>query len=78
MLVSVIARFLSDEGRARSEPALVDVCELLLGFGNDAEGNSSVQRHGIDLDVEALAILVGPCGSDAGEKALLPSRSRTW
>jgi len=48
----------------------VDVGELFLCFGRDAKCDSSVERYGVKLDVEAFAIALGPSRADSREEAL--------
>src|SRR5258705_6842517 len=69
MVVDCMGCFLSRKRRRTLRSALS--VELVFLFGRDAERDASVERHGLDLDVEALAVGVLPCGPDAGPEALL-------
>src|SRR5271154_5267541 len=43
--------------------------ELLLFLRSDAEADAAVERHAIELHVEALAVLVLPCGAYPREES---------
>ena len=45
--------------------------QLFLFLGGKTERDATVQRHGVELDVEAFAVLVRPRSSDAGKIAFL-------
>src|SRR5689334_21484786 len=44
---------------------------LILFLSGDSQGETSVEWHSVDLDIEAIAVLVWPRGTDAGENAFL-------
>lgn len=43
----------------------------VLLLGGHPQGDAAVERHGVDLEVESLAVLVGPGGADAGPEAFV-------
>src|SRR5580698_7275906 len=43
--------------------------ELLLFLRSDAEGDAAIERHAVELDVEALAVLVLPGRPNTGPEA---------
>src|SRR4051794_9200678 len=68
MLKFVMILFLS-EWWAEPKPRPVDALVLFLrGY---AECNAAVERHCFKLNVEALAIGVGPCSANSREEAFL-------
>ena len=51
----------------REGRAVMPARERLFGLlGRDAKADASVQRHGFNLDIEALAVGVLPGAADAG------------
>ena len=44
---------------------------LLFGFADDAERDSAIEGHALQLDVEPVAVSVRPDAADAGPEPLL-------